>query len=111
MELLETALLLVIAHGIADFTLQPAAMVAGKNRHNEVHKQADRDFPAWYYWMTAHSLNHGFAVYLVTGSFTFCIIESTLHWIFDYLKCEGRINFHQDQALHLGCKVGYCFFL
>jgi len=111
MEFLEIAVLLVMGHAVADFTLQPATMVAGKNRHHEIHKKADKNFPEWYYWMTAHSLNHGFAVYIVTGSFTFCIIETTLHWILDYLKCENRINFHQDQALHLACKVGYCFFI
>ena len=107
---LEIMFLFLAAHAIADFALQHEAMGAGKNRHNPIHQKAGKLFPAWYYWLTSHALIHGGAVYLVTGSVVFALVETALHWIIDFIKCEGRINFHQDQALHIACKVGYCFF-
>ena len=86
-------------------------MGSGKNRHNKIHDNKGMNFPAWYYWLTAHALVHGGAVYLVTGSLVLGIVETLLHWFIDFSKCEGWLNFHQDQALHVGCKVGYCFLI
>jgi hypothetical protein len=31
------------------------------------------------------------------------------HWLIDYLKSAGVTNFHQDQLLHVACKIGYTF--
>jgi len=98
---------LLAAHAVADFALQQEAMGAGKNRHNKIHKEKGTHFPPWYYWLTAHSLVHGGAVYIITNSIFLGIVETLLHWLIDYSKCEGWINFHQDQALHIGCKIGY----
>jgi len=102
---------LIVAHAVADFVLQQEAMGSGKNRHSEIHNKRGVHFPAWYYWLTAHALVHGGAVFLVTGSLILGVVETLLHWTIDYAKCERWINFHQDQALHMGCKVGYCFFI
>lgn len=102
---------LIVAHAVADFVLQQEAMVLGKNRQSEIHNKPGNHFPAWYYWLTAHSLVHGGAVYLVTGNLIFGVIEVLLHWIIDYSKCEGWVDFHQDQALHIGCKIAYCFLI
>ena len=102
---------LLVAHALADFALQGEAMGAGKNRHNEVHQKAGKHFPSWQYWLTAHSLIHGGAVYLITGSLLLGVVETVLHGLIDFCKCEGWLNFHQDQALHIACKIGYCFAL
>lgn len=101
---------LIVMHAIADFVLQPESMGAGKNRHHDMHNnRAGKNFPPWYYWLMAHALTHGGAVYLVTGSVILGMVETLLHGLIDFTKCEGRINFHQDQALHVVCKAAYCF--
>jgi len=102
---------LLVAHAIADFVLQHEAMVAGKNRCNKIHDGEGINYPPWYYWLSAHALVHGGAVYLVTGSLVLGIVETVLHWFIDFSKIEKWLNFHQDQALHLCCKVGYCFLI
>jgi hypothetical protein len=102
---------LLVAHALADFALQGEAMGSGKNRHNKIHDNAGKHFPAWQYWLTAHSLVHGGAVYLVTGSLLLGVVETVLHSLIDFCKCEGWINFHVDQGLHVACKIGYCVFL
>ena len=111
MAIIEIFFQLLVAHALADFVLQQEAMGAGKNRHSDIHARKGEKFPAWYYWLTAHSLIHGGVVYLVTGSLVLGLIETTLHWIIDYAKCEGWLDFHQDQAMHIACKLGYCFFI
>ncbi len=68
-------------------------------------------FPPWYYWLAAHALVHGGVVFVVTGSAVLALVEVILHSAIDYAKCERWIGFHQDQALHVLCKVGYCFFV
>ena len=111
MAIIELFYQLLVGHALADFVLQQEAMGAGKNRHNEIHARKGYQFPAWYYWLTAHSLIHGGVVYLVTGSLELSAIETVLHWVIDFAKCEEWINFHQDQALHIICKIAYCFFV
>jgi len=101
----------LIGHALADFALQFGAMGAGKNRHNGIQQKMGKHFPPWYYWLSAHALIHGGVVYYITDNWWLGLIETVLHWIIDFAKCEGWINFHQDQALHVGCKFGYCFFI
>ena len=50
---------------------------------------------------------HAGAVWAITGSFMIGIAELVLHWIIDYIKCEGITNIHTDQLLHILCRVGY----
>ena len=102
---------LLVAHALADFALQGEAMGSGKNRNNKIHLNKDNHFPSWQYWLAAHSLVHGGAVYIVTGSLLLGVIETLLHGLIDFSKCEGWINFHQDQGLHVTCKIAYCFAL
>ncbi len=102
---------LLIGHAVCDFVLQSDTMARAKDRHSDMAKGRSANFPSWYYWMTAHALVHGGAVYLLTGNVIFGLIETVLHWSIDCAKCEKRINFHQDQALHIVCKIGYCFFV
>ena len=102
---------LLIGHALADFVLQSDTMARAKDRHGELAKTASANFPAWYYWLAAHALVHGGAVYLFTGSALLGLVEVVVHAVIDYAKCERWISFHQDQALHVLCKVGYCFFV
>ncbi len=101
----------ITAHAVADFVLQHEAMGRGKNRHDAIHQDKPPHFPAWYYWLTSHALIHGGAVYIITGSVVLGMIETLLHWLIDYAKCEGYISFHQDQTLHFFCKIAYCVYL
>ena len=102
----------LVGHAAADFVFQPQAMGKGKDRNSDIHRQKDVvDFPPWYIWLTAHSLVHGGAVFLVTGNAILGAAEVLLHWIIDFAKCERWLSFGQDQALHIACKVAYCVFL
>lgn len=111
MQLLENLFMLIFGHALADFVLQPEAMGYGKNRNDKIHDKEHSLFPVWYYWLTAHALVHGGIVFLITNSLLFGIIETVLHWLTDFAKCEGWIGMHQDQAIHISCKVGYAAFL
>lgn len=105
MSFVETLFMLLVGHALADFVLQPEAMGCGKNRNNEIHNSGHRLFPHWSYWMTGHSLIHGGIVFLITGNILFGLIETLAHWIVDFLKCEGHLSMHQDQAIHVAFKV------
>lgn len=105
----QTLFELLAAHALADFALQSDAMAKGKNRHNrpEYIPEGQKYIPCWPYWLTAHALIHGGAVYLVTGSLWWGLTETVLHWFIDFIKCEGVTNPHVDQALHLWCRIWY----
>jgi hypothetical protein len=101
----------LVVHAILDFVLQPSVMASAKCRRSKHHKNGNRDFPAWYYWLGTHSLAHGGGVYLVSGSLWLGLLEAFLHGLIDYLKCEDVTSMDQDQALHVACKIGYCLWL
>lgn len=107
MQFLETLFMLLVGHALADFVLQPEAMGHGKNRNSAIHDNEQSLFPHWSYWMTGHSLIHGGIVFLITGNVLLGLIETLSHWIVDFLKCEGRLTLHQDQAIHVAFKVAY----
>ena len=50
---------------------------------------------------------HAGAVWAITGSFIIGVIELILHWIIDFIKCEGITSIHSDQTLHVLCRIGY----
>jgi hypothetical protein len=64
----------------------------------------------WVICMGAHCLIHAGAVWVITGSSILAAIELVLHWVIDWIKCEGKTTLNQDQALHVLCKVGYVGF-
>lgn len=114
MPLLDNLFLLIFGHALADFVLQPEAMGYGKNRNDKIHDKEHSLFPVWWYWLTAHSMVHGGIVYLIAGlllgssyALLLALVESVLHWLTDFAKCEGWITTHQDQAIHIGCKIVY----
>ena len=93
---------LVVAHFVCDFVLQGDTMAREKSPRSSTALQ--KNVP-WGYWMLAHSLTHGAAVTLLTQQLYLGVAEAAAHFVIDYVKCEGRINIHADQAIHVSCKV------
>ncbi|MBK8094437.1 MAG: DUF3307 domain-containing protein [Verrucomicrobiaceae bacterium] len=100
--------LLAAAHALFDFPLQGEFLAACKNRHL-LAQRADpaRPVSLWPWCLAAHCFMHGAAVWAVTGCFTLGCIEFLLHGVIDFIKCEGKTTFTQDQALHYTCKLAY----
>lgn len=100
---------LLIAHALFDYPLQGDFLSRNKNRH---YKDENNDVKAlWIHCLTSHSILHAGSVWLITGSFIIGIMEFVLHWIIDFLKCEGITNFHTDQFLHVLCRILYVIIL
>lgn len=100
---------MLIAHAVADFALQSTDMAKGKNRNRKPENipPGQKYTPCWPYWMASHSLIHGGAIYIATGSLTCGIIETVAHAAIDFAKCENWTGPHIDQFLHLLCKAAY----
>lgn len=96
-------LAMLMGHALADFPLQGQFLAEMKNRHA---KKPARN-PLWVHCMTAHALIHAAFVWAITGSMTLGLAEFFAHWLIDFAKCEGWIDFDQDQALHWFCKFVY----
>ena len=103
---MEQLFLFLAGHALADYVLQTEMMLKGKRRSSIEHKYGM--IPPWYYWLTSHAFIHGGIVYLITDSLIFGVIETVLHWGIDFWKCENRFTVHQDQGLHIICKLAYC---
>lgn len=101
---------LAIGHALADYPLQGAFLADAKNRHSDPFALAENTsspLGLWIHALTAHSLIHGGAVWLITGSVTLALVEVVLHWLIDFSKCEGWFGYTTDQLLHLSCKALY----
>jgi hypothetical protein len=61
----------------------------------------------WWNVLTAHAVQHGAAVALITGIWWLGVAEVVAHWLTDNAKCRGRIGFNTDQAVHVGCKLAW----
>jgi Protein of unknown function (DUF3307) len=104
---------LAIGHAIADFPLQTEFLAINKNRHL-VPKDTDDGKPSsmWIHCLTAHALTHAGMVFIILAPFgkaaaALAFIELVLHWILDFVKCEGWTGFNVDQAAHYVCKAAY----
>ncbi len=99
---------LIIGHALADYPLQGKFLAIRKNRHiKPLEYGADVPSAIWVYCLSAHSLVHAGAVWVVTDSPLFGFIEFVVHWAIDFAKCEKWTNFHTDQGLHLLSKLIY----
>lgn len=94
--------MLLVGHAVMDYALQTEAIALEKDRHSTTPLQ--KAVP-WYYWLSAHSLCHGGAVYLITGSLSLGLLETVVHWMIDFSKSERWFGIHVDQALHVACKL------
>lgn len=108
MSLAQLAFSLVAMHFVLDYPLQGDTVAVQKSPwcDNPLSKAVP-----WYYWMTAHALMHGGGVLLITGSTGLALVETTIHWVTDLFKCQGRISIHVDQGVHLVCKAAYLFWM
>jgi len=101
-------------HALVDFALQSEAMAVSKCPQTQ--HPAARAVP-WYYWLTAHALLHGAMVGLVCLMIgikpllaaVLFVAEGLFHAVIDFGKCRGWYGIHRDQALHLGCKLLWCW--
>jgi hypothetical protein len=101
---------LLIGHALADFPLQGDFLARGKNRHSvNMPPPGAKPGAIWPYCLTAHSLIHAGTVWIITGSVELALIECVAHWVIDFAKCENDITLHQDQFLHVLCKLFYAF--
>ncbi|HMF74292.1 MAG TPA: DUF3307 domain-containing protein [Bryobacteraceae bacterium] len=92
-------LLLLAGHALCDYPLQGDFLARGKN-----HKAPLPGIP-WWQCLAAHSMIHAGAVMLITGSLWLALTELVIHTATDYAKCDSRITFNQDQAVHVTCKL------
>lgn len=100
---------LLIVHALFDYPLQGDFLSKNKNRH---YKDENNNVKGlWIHCLTSHSILHAGSVWLITGSFVIGIMEFALHWVIDFLKCEGITNFHTDQFLHVLCRILYVIIL
>lgn len=103
---------LLVGHAVADFALQSGDMARGKRRSYKVEPPPGQTYtPTWPFYLTAHALIHGGAVYLATGSVMLGIFETMAHWCIDFGKCENWYGINVDQRLHLMCKIVWLIFV
>ncbi|HEV2709106.1 MAG TPA: DUF3307 domain-containing protein [Edaphobacter sp.] len=91
-------LLLFAGHALCDYPLQGDFLARGKN-----HKTP---FPGMHpsQLLLAHCLIHMGMVLLITHNVWFALAELVIHFVTDWGKCEGLIDFDTDQAVHYLCK-------
>ena len=106
MEIIETFIVLLWGHAVADFGLQSHQMATYKNRNNKPDlPPGQKRVAVWPYYLTAHAMIHGAMVYLITGSVIWGIYETMVHWGLDYIKTTNHTNPHQDQLGHIFFKL------
>lgn len=92
--LVSLALMLLVAHWVADYPLQGDFLSSAK-----------QNGPLRAYHLIAHAGIQGGAVFLITGSIVLGLAEWVLHAIIDEAKIRGATTFAQDQVLHIVCKA------
>lgn len=97
--MVEIFLLMVAGHALADYPLQGDFLAKGKN-----HKAPIPGIP-WGHPLAAHSAIHAGFVGIITGSIWLGLAEFVIHAATDHAKCDGRISYNTDQAIHIGCKA------
>ncbi len=120
-ELLQTFLVLWFLHALADFAFQSDAMAQGKNIKNEIanwnkwvhalKRDPKKYKKCWFWWLSAHALIQGGLIFLVFGNYWIFLIEVIAHFTIDFLKCNEKLNPHQDQGLHISLRVLYAFLI
>ena len=103
-----------IGHALADYPLQGSFLAAGKNRNGDCSIFfGDSAVPKglWIHALTAHSLIHAGAVWVITGSAALGLAELVVHWIIDFIRCDELISYNTDQMLHFLCKIVYAALL
>jgi len=104
--------LLLCGHALADFALQTEWVALNKERPKKSKSSDKKSGPTvWPYVLTAHSLHHGLAVYLITQSLALGLAETLVHGLCDFGKGEGTFGFHIDQGIHILSKFAWTLVL
>ncbi|MFD1330793.1 DUF3307 domain-containing protein [Methylopila musalis] len=103
MDLLVILGLLLAAHALCDYPLQGDWLSKAKN-HTLGLVPGEAIWPGA---LAAHAAIHGAAVGLITGSLWLALAETVAHAAIDYAKCDGRLSYNADQALHVACKLAW----
>lgn len=100
-----TFFLLLVGHALADFPLQGDFLARFKSRYET---DAIGIWPWALFW---HGMIQAGFVILITGSVWLALAELVSHIVIDFLKCEDRITFGQDQVLHVLFKCLWMVFI
>ena len=87
---------LLCAHFLLDFAIQGDFVAKYKARIVD-----DSNNVMWKWVLTAHAASHTLPVLVLTQSVLLGLLMFTSHFVIDFLKCEQKINFNQDQTLHI----------
>lgn len=91
---------MIVGHALADYPLQGDWLSKIKNHKLEL-------VPGEKIWPMAlwlHAFVHAGAVQLATQSWLLAVAELLAHVSIDYAKCNGNLNYNEDQGLHIFCK-------
>ncbi len=97
-EVLDSLILLILAHFVCDFVLQSDRMAKEKVPGSDVTL-------SWRWWLTAHASTHGLAVAMITGFPIFGVAEAFAHAGIDWLKGRFQFALALDQSMHVACKI------
>ena len=95
--MLITLALLLAGHALADYPLQGDWLSKAKNPTLSL-------VPGETIWpgaLACHAAIHGAFVGVITGSLALGLAEFLAHMAIDYPKCDGRLSYNADQALHV----------
>ncbi len=101
----EKLIFLIFWHFLADFPFQGDYIAKGKNPLKK------KDDAPWWWLMVAHCIIHATGVFFITKSFFLAWLEYSSHYVYDTLKCHGKLTFMQDQVCHLIMKFIYVAWL
>ena len=95
-ELITLFATLLCTHFLLDFAIQGDFVAKYKARIVD-----DSNNVMWKWVLTAHAAAHTLPVLLLTQSVLLGLVMFISHFVIDFLKCEQKINFNQDQTLHI----------
>ena len=95
-ELITLFATLLCTHFLLDFAIQGDFVAKYKARIVEGGNNV-----LWKWVLTAHAASHTLPVLLLTQSVLLGMVMFISHFVIDFLKCEQKINFNQDQTLHI----------
>ncbi len=97
---------LLFGHALADYPLQGDFLSGMKRRANKIAGES-----MWAWGLAMHGTIHAGFVFAFTGSPLLAAFEFCSHIAIDFAKCEGKISFKTDQALHVLCKIIWVFLI
>ena len=95
-ELITLFATLLCTHFLLDFAIQGDFVAKYKARIVD-----EKENVFWKWVLTAHAASHTLPVLILTQSVLLGLLMFTSHFVIDFLKCEQKINFNQDQTLHI----------